>query len=130
MATGMAAATLAQTAAALGIAPAAATLAMPSSEVANSGALLAATALLTFLGLARTAQAVGVPLCRLCLWHVCMIAASCLALRSMACWDTHLGALLQHVTDPSQQRSIADWACAAVGAPTVCLCVCHACHHR
>lgn len=59
MATGMAAATLAQTAAALGIAPTAATLAMPSSEVANSGALLAATALLTFLGLARTAQAVG-----------------------------------------------------------------------
>jgi uncharacterized membrane protein YedE/YeeE len=61
MATGMAAATLAQTAAALGIVPTAATLAMPSSEVANSGALLAATALLTFLGLARTAQAVKEP---------------------------------------------------------------------
>lgn len=59
MATGMAAATLTKTAAALGIAPTAAALAMPSSQVANSGALLAATALLTFLGLARAAQSVS-----------------------------------------------------------------------
>lgn len=91
MATGMAAATLAQTAAALGIAPTAATLAMPSSEVANSGALLAATALLTFLGLARTAQAVGAAVLPLA-----CVAAFCLA-------DTRPGA---HAAwrGPSQQQ--------------------------
>jgi hypothetical protein len=61
MATGMAAATLTQTAAALGIAPTAATFAMPTSDVSNSGALLAATAVLTFMGLARAAQAVTQP---------------------------------------------------------------------
>jgi hypothetical protein len=60
MASGMVAATLAHTAAALGIAPTAAGLAWPTAEVANSGALLAATALLTFLGLAKAGQSVSV----------------------------------------------------------------------
>jgi hypothetical protein len=59
MATGMAAATLTQTAAALGIASTAAALTWPASDVANSGALLLATAVLTFTGLARAAQLVG-----------------------------------------------------------------------
>lgn len=63
MATGMAAATVTQTAAALGIAPTAATLAMPTSDVSNSGALLAATAVLTFMGLARAAQGVSGGVC-------------------------------------------------------------------
>lgn len=58
MATGMVAATLTHTAAAAGIAPVAATLTWPTSDVSNSGALLAAVSLLTMMGLARAAQSV------------------------------------------------------------------------
>lgn len=63
MAAGMVAATLTQTAAALGIAPVAATLTWPASDVANSGALLTAVSLLTMLGLARVAQSVSEKVC-------------------------------------------------------------------
>ena len=58
MAAGMVAATLTHTAAAAGIAPVPAVLTWPGSDVSNSGALLAAVALLTLMGLARVAQSV------------------------------------------------------------------------
>lgn len=88
MATGMAAATLTHTAAALGIAPTAAVLTWPASDVANSGALLAATAVLTFMGLARAAQAVGSRYwgCLVCccsvtsLRHLSVVRMACLGL--------------------------------------------------
>ncbi|KAF6256935.1 hypothetical protein COO60DRAFT_1622272 [Scenedesmus sp. NREL 46B-D3] len=56
MASGMAAATVTQSATAAGIAPHAAPLVMPSSDVSNSGALLVASALLAMLGLASAGQ--------------------------------------------------------------------------
>jgi hypothetical protein len=58
MASGMAAATLSQSAAAAGIAAQAPPLVMPSSEITNSGALLIASALLAMLGLASVGQQV------------------------------------------------------------------------
>lgn len=59
MAAGMVAATLTHTAEACGIIAKAAPLAWPTSDVSNSGALLAAVSLLSMLGLARAAQAVS-----------------------------------------------------------------------
>lgn len=58
MASGMAAATLTNSAAAAGIAAQPPPLAMPSSDVANSGGLLIASALLAMLGLASAGQQV------------------------------------------------------------------------
>lgn len=59
MASGMAVATATQSAAAAGIAPQAPPLVMPSSDVANSGALLVAVSVLTMLGLAKAGQQVS-----------------------------------------------------------------------
>jgi hypothetical protein len=58
MASGMAVATLTNSAAAAGIAAQAPPLAMPSSDISNSGALLIASALLAMLGLASAGQQV------------------------------------------------------------------------
>jgi hypothetical protein len=58
MAAGMAAATLTDSAAALGIAAAKPPLVWPGGDVTSAGALLLATSVLTMLGLARAAQQV------------------------------------------------------------------------
>eukprot|EP00877_Chromochloris_zofingiensis_P012894 jgi/Chrzof1/7859/Cz02g39040.t1 len=58
MAASIATAKMTNTAAAVGLSPAPAALAWPSSEVLNQGGLLVATSLLTLLGLVRVAQQV------------------------------------------------------------------------
>lgn len=61
MAASIATAKMTNTAAAVGLSPAPAALAWPSSEVLNQGGLLVATSLLTLLGLVRVAQQVCWP---------------------------------------------------------------------
>ena len=122
MATGMAAATLTHTAAALGIAPTAAVLAWPASDVANSGALLAATALLTFMGLARAAQAVGGRRCSL-LGCCCSVGSlRHMSVVCMACLGHMTAATLPQacavVCAQQQRRNEAKFACVA------CVCAC------